>query len=276
MGTGGVVLLGLVPACAVPTLGTDLWPEGPPRVLAVLVPSEGTGAEVATWCSEAPGARAPETSCPSPGPVLDAPPLAWRVRVVLDELLDPVSAASGAFLLACDGDPIETGAFYDPAGNHLTRPPGPSLVVAPASFVATSSACELRLTAAVVDPDGEEVPEEERGPWTLSVAPLSLAAVDPADGAEAVAPSIEPLLRFNAPVDAASLDGRVVLESDEGEVATTAAVPEDDPTAVVVWPDAPLAEETAHTLTVRAGVLDVAGAALGSDWTTTFSTGRGE
>ena len=92
-------------ACEDPTARTDLRPEGPPEVLAVLVLSDALGGlvETATHCKandeKRPGlVGLPDFTtqqvCPEDltqgveGPALAAPDL-WYVRVMFDELLDP-------------------------------------------------------------------------------------------------------------------------------------------------------------------------------------------
>src|SRR3954463_8940188 len=94
--TLGVLVAG---ACSDPTQGTDLRPEGPPDVLAVLVATDAASqlAETATYC-RADDAKRPglvglpdfTTSqiCPDDGTdaemVADAYPDGWYVRVMFD------------------------------------------------------------------------------------------------------------------------------------------------------------------------------------------------
>lgn len=98
-------------ACGDPDLSTNLRPEGPPEVLAVMVqvdelsPFEGLQNELATYCkpddNKVPTVIGqPDFSvvqvCPEPGTddpavemVTNADPLNWYARIVFDELLDP-------------------------------------------------------------------------------------------------------------------------------------------------------------------------------------------
>ncbi len=99
--TLGVLTLG---ACDDPTQGTDLRPEGPPDVLAVLVATDAANhlAESAAYCrpddDKRPGlVGLPDFTtsqiCPDDGtgvPQLEnAYPDGWYIRVMFDELLDP-------------------------------------------------------------------------------------------------------------------------------------------------------------------------------------------
>jgi hypothetical protein len=105
----------MVAGCSDPTEQTDLRPDGPPEVLAVLVLDDPAGViETATFCkttgpNDGPaGAGDPKRPslvdlpefagttqlCPDDptkgvDPVTDAAPQSWYVRIVFDELLDP-------------------------------------------------------------------------------------------------------------------------------------------------------------------------------------------
>lgn len=97
----GVVALG----CADPELNTELRPEGPPDVLAVLVMTDASFqlSEQATYCrpndEKRPGLVGlpdfttqqvcPETLSDGVDPVDNAYPDGWYVRIMFDELLDP-------------------------------------------------------------------------------------------------------------------------------------------------------------------------------------------
>src|SRR5687767_9578728 len=90
-------------ACDDPALNTDLRPEGPPDVLAVLVMTDASThlLEKATYCKAGdpftptivglPDFTTTEV-CPESGsasPVTTAYPDGWYVRIMFDELLDP-------------------------------------------------------------------------------------------------------------------------------------------------------------------------------------------
>src|SRR5215211_6425160 len=100
--TLGALALG---ACAVPEQNTDLRPEGPPEVLAVLVMTDAAGqlVEKATYCAVGDEKRpslvglpdattqqvCPEDFGKPADPVNTAYPDGWYVRIMFDELLDP-------------------------------------------------------------------------------------------------------------------------------------------------------------------------------------------
>lgn len=114
-GHRSIVVAALLASCSDPTEPSDLRPDGPPEVLAVLVMNDPAGVvESATFCKTsgpddgAPGAGDPKRPslvdlpefagttqvCPDDptmgvDPVTDADPQRWYVRIVFDELLDP-------------------------------------------------------------------------------------------------------------------------------------------------------------------------------------------
>jgi len=116
------VLVGLG-ACSDPELNTDLRPEGPPDVLAVLVMSDAAGQihETATYCKPNDPLRptlvglpdfTTEQVCPDTGevsPAEDAYPDGWYVRIMFDELLDPSIEELSPILDEETGE--ETGNF---------------------------------------------------------------------------------------------------------------------------------------------------------------------
>lgn len=177
----------------------------------------------------------------------DANPSNWYARVMFDELLDPsiedlvpilddtgmdTGTAMGTlantqpFTLQCQS--VNGGAlvnipydgYYSPAGNKITWPVGPSLVITPSSpsLVATQSECQLTLKDNIKDEDGNPVPADQRGPYKFKIAPVQVIAADtsPADGdsVDAIAAGVD--LTFNTAIDPASTTGLVAFTPDPG------------------------------------------------------------
>lgn len=173
--------------------------------------------------------------------VTDAYPDGWYVRVVFDELLDgdieelvPIidpdtgedSGTSAGSIK--NTHPVElkcmssTGGgmvdvpydgYYSPAGNAITWPLGPSIVIKPDDprTIATTSACTVTLNANIVDKSGNPVPADERGPFTFTVAPLVPIAISVDDDPDGESPidalsiySDNVFVQFNTEVDPAS------------------------------------------------------------------------
>lgn len=172
----------------------------------------------------------------------NAYPDGWYVRIMFDELLDPSVekltevldedgngtdtytgsiADSHPVTLRCEsvnGGMVEVDydGYYSPAGNRITWPVGPSLVIKPndPTLIATSSKCEVTINDTVTDKAGNKVDNAQRGPYTFSIAPIQLLMVDPADSGDETDPTAvdaytlyfdNPYLAFNTYVDVSSL-----------------------------------------------------------------------
>jgi Bacterial Ig-like domain len=239
------------------------------------------------------GSDAPMRGKRETDPLRDATPIDWHVRFVFSELLDPdiedLVDGAGSLLetqpaiLRCGGAELAYDGYYDPSGSHLSYPPGPSLVVKPIDFVATGTDdCEVELKDGdAVDKDGDAVPENHLGPYEFGVAVLSVKVdeSDPPDMATGTDPTAPITIQFNAPVELGTVTDRVVLSDGEAEVPVTISAftdpdtDEEDPSAVVATPDAPLAANTTYTVTVEPGVADIAGGELEDAGSFSFTTG---
>lgn len=257
-----------VGACSDPTQTTDLRPEGPPDVLAVMVMNDAANglAETATYCRSGDKKRPslvgfPDGTthqvCPVDGSevrdaVGDANPQGWFVRIMFDELLDPsiedlteilddAGQASGTFrgsiartkpvTLKCTtatGSLVDVpyDGYYSPAGNSVTWPLGPSLVIKPTqpSAIPTQSRCEVTINDAVHDKnDAAMVPSEERGPYAFSLAPIRVMSASPADQDELDGIDAGMSIVFNTSIDGSSIDDTVTW-AFEPDLVTTPAI----------------------------------------------------
>lgn len=296
----GCFAIGSLTACEDPELKTALRPEGDPEVLTVMV---GSGfdifTEVPTFCKENddkvpinnPGGvqicPRPNTDDPPVGEVTDAVPEDWQVRIVFDELLDPdvedlidaetggpctdeSSSCAGTLArtqpvdLVCNDEPVPYDGWYDPTGNAVTIPPGPSLLVYPTGAVATSAGCSITLRDSVVDKDGNPVPDAQQGPYQFGVAALDIVETDPpaSDPPAEIAPDAALAVIFNASIDETSLEAGEITLTDAASAAV-AFTPAADGAALVLTPDAALAAGD-YTLTITAGATfaDVAGGTM--------------
>jgi hypothetical protein len=201
----------------------------------------------------------------------------WHTRIIFDELLDTsvedlvevdgqvfgTLANTQPVNLTCGGTAVSYDGFYDPSGNHLSYPPGPALVVISNEFVATGSVCQVTVGATVQDKDGNQVPSDQRGPYSFALSPLQLFGVAPSNLAEGVDPATEIEIEFNAPINTATVAGPVTLEDAGGTpVPFTVEAIEGLPNIILIIPDAPLDENTEYVLTIDSGVEDVGGGEL--------------
>jgi hypothetical protein len=221
----------------------------------------------------------------------------WHVRFIFDELLDGsvedvIDVGDGVMYgtiaetqpvtVSCNDTDLTYDGFYDPAGNHLSYPPGPALVAQITDFIATGSSCEASIKdGAVKDQDGNSVPSDQLGPYAFQIAPLSIYSTDPADASEGVDPTGSVTIELNAPIDLATVAAAVTFETDAGDpvaftVQNALADPEDPaagtiPNLVELVPNADLDATTAYVVTIDSGIADVAGGALTLDAPVTVS-----
>jgi hypothetical protein len=236
------------------------------------------------------------------GSVRNAEPLDWSIRIIFDELLkaDVVETLEGRdenrarvsctdehvtceghidttrpVTLTCGGVPVPYDGWYDPTGNAVTLPPGPSIVVYPLDLVATSAQCTVTLDPAkVIDKDGNPVPPAQRGPYTWSIAGLDIVGISPRNAATGVDPAVEIEIGFNSFIDADSVDAGEITLVDSGDNAATFTVI-DDGTTLVLTPDAELTAGETYTLTLTQGATfaDIRGGTmtLGADIAISFT-----
>lgn len=282
-----------VAACDEPEANTDLRPEGPPDVLAVLVfndPIDGV-IESATYCK--PGDRKrPDfigipafglgtTVCPEGGAAVseltDAYPNGWYVRIMFDELLDP-DVEELVEIIGSDGQPTDTfigtikntqpvtlqcegtngvltnvpyDGYYSPAGNAVTWPVGPSLVIRPTdpTIVPVESRCQVTLKPMIKDKQGNSVPTNDLSPFSFRIAPIQVIGITPANDSK-VNPEIKGVdVSFNVEIDAATLDLGTELRFDPPITNLTKV--QASATDVFVYGD--LLDSTAYTFTVAPG-----------------------
>jgi len=160
--------------------------------------------------------------CPADGGPVDeltnAYPDGWYVRIMFDELLDPsvetlteilddkgmgtdtytgsiadthpvtlqCQSATGTGMVNVDYD-----GYYSPAGNAVTWPLGPSLVIKPndPTLIATGRECQLTINGTVTDKDGNPVPADEVGPYKFKTAEITPIATDPTDSLDTTMPA---------------------------------------------------------------------------------------
>src|SRR5437867_2376948 len=111
-----------------------------------------------------------------------------------------------------------------------------------------------------------------------NTTPPTITSITPANGATGVDPNTNIDIHFSKEIDASSLNGITVqlLDPSNAVIAATVTYPQvaSTPTATII-PTPVLALSTTYTLVVKSGssgVKDLAGHALASDFTATFST----
>ncbi|WP_199582837.1 DUF4082 domain-containing protein [Blastococcus sp. TF02-9] len=171
---------------------------------------------------------------------------------------EPVRATSGSVVLTAGTTPV-AGTVAASGDRAVTFTPSAAL--------ASGTAHTLTVTG-VTDLAGNALATPFTSTFTTAdtVRP-TVTSVTPAAGATDVAPSSPVTVTFSEPIRATS--GSVVLKAGTATVAGTLAAAGDR--AVTFTPSAALAFGTAHTMTVT-GVTDLAGNALASPYTWSFTT----
>jgi hypothetical protein len=285
---------------------SELDSEGPPRVTVVTlgivgsadpeVPAYCLGPEadkISVVCLDAAGEYAFDDSQPA-----ETSPIGWQVRLGFNELLDPdraeelvvvrgpdgeperdqygnpvmrgTLARSQPVTLTCNGAPIAYDGYYNPSGNHLSLPPGPSLVVQALGAAPTSATCQVEVVQGesapgfgVFDKRGNPISAADRGPFMFRTAALGVTGAVPVIDATDVAVDVAPLVSFNAPIDPDSLSadglGRVRLRTADGGVDVEAMLTVENGSTVRVTPTTALAPGTDYELVVYGGIADALG-----------------
>ncbi len=171
-----------------------------------------------------------------PAPALtNVDPSTWYVRIQFDELLDPkvedlvpITDANGnptggemgtlantqPVTLQCQSSTgngalvdVPYDGYYDPSGDSVSYPLGPSLVINPAdpTLVATGSMCQITLKNTIKDKDENPVPTDQLGPYTWTIGTIAVTAISPADMSMVDPAAAGVDLTFNASIDFASI-----------------------------------------------------------------------
>jgi methionine-rich copper-binding protein CopC len=220
--------------------------------------------------------------------VISAMPESWYVRIEFDELLDPsvedlvadvdaTGAPTGTYTgtlantqpvtLKCASSKgtglvdVPYDGYYSPAGNSISYPLGPSLVIIPVdpTVIATGSECTVTLKDSIHDKDGVQVPADQRGtaatPYKFKLAPIQVVAITPPDGT-----AVDPVdagvdLTFNAAIDQASLEAAI----DFAPVLANSNVSLETPEEFLVGGDFVTAGDYTFTLKAGSVLLDQCG-----------------
>jgi hypothetical protein len=209
----------------------------------------------------------------------NALPEAWYARIQFDELLDPSIEdlvpdvdADGAPLGTYTGTLMNTqpvtlkcasstgsgmvdvpyDGYYSPAGNAISYPVGPSLVIIPAdpTVIATASECEVTLKQNITDKEGNQVPADQIGPYKFRVGAIEVLAIDPADGdkQDPIAAGVD--LTFNTAVTTASVTSAV----DFSPMLDNTGVQKEAAEEFFVFADFPVAGGP-YTFTLKQGAM---------------------
>jgi hypothetical protein len=167
--------------------------------------------------------------------VVDAVPTAWFARIEFDRLLDPTVedlipildpdtmqptgqstgtiAMTQPVALKCNGVDVPYDGFYDPSGNNVTYPLGPSIRFQPTdlSVIPTGAMCEITIKDVVKGKNGNPIDPDSvggGGKFQWKLADLTLLGTDPVGDPTApdiITPDAPLVVTFNGFIDPASI-----------------------------------------------------------------------
>jgi hypothetical protein len=187
---------------------------------------------------------------------------------------EPISAASvtGTTFALRDGGGNTIAASVSASGSSATLQPSAALQPG-----ATYTATLLSGASGIKDLAGNALASDFSWSFTTvppDTTPPTVTAVTPANGATNVSLGTSVSATFSEPISAASVTGTTFVLRDGGGNTIAASVSASGSTATL-QPSAPLASSTTYTATLlsgASGIKDLAGNALASDFSWSFTT----
>ncbi len=174
---------------------------------------------------------------------------------------EPVDQSTITFTLSAGGVPVPTTMSYA----------GTTAIFTPADVLAYNTKYTAAVSAGVKDLAGNLMPSDYTWTFTtgsaLDTTPPFVTARTPAAGATNVNINLWPSVTFNEAVDQST----ITFTLNDGSTTIPCTMSYSGKKAVFT-PAGPLSYSTQYTATVSAGVKDLAGNAMPSDYTWTFTT----
>ena len=228
-----------------------------PEVTAIdLIPAGSTGPPTVTTTTPAAGAT---------GASLDTAPSA-----VFSTAMAPSTITSSSFTLTAAGSttPVAATVSYNAGTTTATLDPTSSL--------APSTTYTAALTTAVKSAGGTALASPFT--WTFTTQALvgpQVIAQFPAGGATGISQHVTVRTQFDRSLDPTSINGST-FTLKAGTVSVAGTVSYDDTTRTATFsPTAPLSFSTTYTVTLGASISSVAGVAMGSPVSWSFTTASG-
>jgi predicted small lipoprotein YifL/uncharacterized protein YfaS (alpha-2-macroglobulin family) len=175
---------------------------------------------------------------------------------------EPVNQQTISFLLSSGSATIPCTMSYS----------GTTAIFTPLTIFSSNTSYTATVSAGVKDLAGNAMPNNYIWSFVTSAAPDTtppvITATSPAAGATDVAINIAPSATFSEPVNQQTIS--FLLSSGSATIPCTMSY---SGTTAIFTPLAALAYSTSYTVTVRAGVKDLAGNAMLNDYSWSFVTG---
>lgn len=201
-------------------------------------------------------------------------PLNARITATFSQALDPATVTVANFSV--------TKASVAVAGILSLSPDGKTVTFTPNDPLTPSTTYTIYAGTGLKSVTGSPLLSYASKTFTTGTGTdataLAVSGVTPADGASGVGTNATVTVRFNKQVNAAGVDtGTLTVSSGGVNIAGKVSVSPDssDNTAFTFTPDRFLDPQTTYTVGVSAAVTDVAGNALTTAFTSTFTTSTG-
>jgi hypothetical protein len=216
-------------------------------------------------------ARVPQVSSITPTSGATGVSATAPVRVAFTQPLDDSTIDASSVRLTDAGNAnVPAALAYDDDTRTVT--------LSPSSPLTPGGAYTLRLSTGLRSDDDTPLAAAVTSSFAVASAAIgpAVASTSPAQGATGVAGAVAPSVTFDQAMDPSTLTGATVTLTAPGgaTVPVTTAVSGDTRT-VTATPTATLNASTAYTLHVSTGAKSALGAALGSAYNLTFTTGTG-
>ncbi|MGH8551266.1 MAG: Ig-like domain-containing protein [Methylococcales bacterium] len=196
-------------------------------------------------------------------------PVNTVISVRTDEVLDPATVTTSSFVVR------DNTTFQNVAGTASLSTDGRTLMFVPNSPLLVGRSHSVFDNGTILDLSGNRL--SFRFSFTTSftddtVAP-NVVGIDPSDGSTSVPRNLVGTIEFDETIQ--SLDGDLVTLSTGGVDVAVKRLLSNGNRTLTLTPLIPLDPSTVYTLTVPAGIRDLAGNALALDETSSFTTGAG-
>lgn len=187
-----------------------------------------------------------------------------KITVNFSETLAAATVSGAAVSMA-------TSSGQAVAGSVSLATDRKGLTFTPSAPLVHDSSYVLTVSTAITDDAGNPMAAPFSLGFTTDNTPPTIASVLPAAGSRGVAVGTAVNVVFSEAVDPATAADRLLLSSASGQVAGTVALSADGKTATFK-PHGLLSFNRDYLMTVKAGIADISGNAIATDYTFTFRT----
>ncbi|HVF38960.1 MAG TPA: Ig-like domain-containing protein [Gemmatimonadaceae bacterium] len=224
-----------------------------------------------TWNFSTRDEVAPTVVSVSPTAGASSVPVNSAVQVTFSEAMDATSITSSTITLSGPGGSIAGSVSYNAASRVATFTPSAAL--------ANSASYTVTVTTGVKDAAGNALAAPFAASFTTAAvvdatAPTVITPISPANAATGIALATAVTAVFSEPMDPATISSTTVtLRATTSGAAVSGSVAYNSAARTVTFtPSSPLAAGTNYTFSITTGARDLAGNALATAFSSTFTT----